>query len=88
MKTYLRKQETISAQIDDDLVMVDIEQGSYFSLNPVATRIWALLENPLSLQGLCDQLVAEYEVDAQKCEIEVAEHLSEMQKLGLVRVSA
>ena len=85
MKTYRRNQETISGQIDDEIVMVDIEKGSYFSLNPVATRIWELLEQPLTLDGLCDQLLTEYDVSAEECRADVAEHLTQMQTLGLVR---
>ena len=84
MKTYRRNQETISGQIDDEIVMVDIEKGSYFSLNPVATRIWELLEQPLTLDSLCDQLLTEYDVLPEQCRADVTEHLAEMETLGLV----
>ena len=65
--------------------MVDIEKGSYFSLNPVATRIWELLEQPLTLDSLRDQLLTEYDVSAEECRADVGEHLTQMQTLGLVR---
>lgn len=84
MKTYRRNQETISGQIDDEIVMVDIEKGSYFSLNPVATRIWELLEQPLTLDSLCDQLLTEYDVLPEQCRTDVTDHLAEMETLGLV----
>ena len=85
MNTYRRNQETISGQIDDEIVMVDIEKGSYFSLNPVATRIWELLEQPLTLDSLCDQLLTEYDVLTEQCRTDVTEHLAEMETLGLIR---
>lgn len=83
---YIRNPETISGQIDDEIVMVDIEKGSYFSLNAVATRIWELLEEPLGLENICDQLLTEYDVSLEKCRADVTEHLTQMQTLGLVRV--
>ena len=87
MINYVRKEATVSARIEEELVMVDIEKGSYFALNPVATRIWGLLETPFSVENLCERLIAEYEVDPEQCRIEVEAHLSEMQQLGLIQAS-
>ena len=84
MIKYLRNSKTISGRLHDELVMMDIEQGKYFSLNPVATRIWDMLENPLATGELCKLLMDEYEVDLLQCSKEVEELLAEMTKLGLV----
>lgn len=85
MTNFIRNQETISGQIDDDLVMMDITKGSYFSLNSVATRIWELLEKPLSLDSLCNELLNEYDVSPVQCRADVEEHLTKMQELGLIQ---
>jgi hypothetical protein len=84
MTQYRRNNKTISGRLHDELVMMDIEQGKYFSLNPVATRIWDLLENYLGIDELCSQLMEEYDVDSEQCTNEVEEYLKEMMKLGLV----
>ncbi|NBB22957.1 PqqD family peptide modification chaperone [Runella sp. CRIBMP] len=88
MALFIRNNETISGQLNDDLVMVDIEKGSYFSLNSVATRIWELLENPLSSESLYEVLMAEYEVSPEQCRTEVNEYLEKMKELGLIQVVA
>ncbi len=84
MFKYKRNSKTISGRLSDELVMMDIEKGKYFSLNPVATRIWDLLENPLSVDELCGLLMKEYEVEAEQCRTEVGEVISEMVRLGVV----
>ena len=84
MTQYVRNSKTISGRLHDELVMMDIDQGKYFSLNPVATRIWDLLEKKLGIDELCRQLMEEYEVDFSQCTKEVEEYLNEMLKLGLV----
>ncbi len=81
---YTRNQETVSGQIDDEIVMVDIEKGSYFALNAVATRIWELLEQPLTLDSLRDRLLTEYDVTPEQCQADLTEHLVSMEALGLV----
>jgi len=70
--------------LHDEMVMMDLDQGKYFSLNPVATRIWDLLEVSLTVEELCGRLQEEYEVDAARCLEEVSEHIQEMVRLGLV----
>ena len=84
MVKYIRNSQTLSGRLSDELVMMDINKGKYFSLNKVATRIWDLLEKPLDLERLCETLRLEYEVDEEQCRSEVKDHLAEMIKLGLV----
>ena len=83
-KKYIHNNETISGRLHDELVMMDIKKGKYFSLNPVATHIWDLLAQPLSLDELCLKLTAEYEVAEVQCRGEIEEYLEEMKKLGLL----
>lgn len=80
---YIRNSKTISGRLHDELVMMDLDQGKYFSLNPVATRIWDLLEKPATADELCGLLLADYEVNEAQCRAEVEEHLTEMLQLGL-----
>lgn len=84
MKRYYRNTNTISGRLSDELVMMDIEKGNYYALNPVATRIWDLLETPMGTEELCITLMEEYEVDRERCTSELTELLSEMVKLQLV----
>lgn len=85
METYIRNEKTITGQLDENLVMVDIEKGNYFSLNTVATRIWELLEAPLTVDDLCKKLTDEYDVSLEQCRTEIENYLSQMQELDLVQ---
>jgi hypothetical protein len=81
---YIRNSRTISGRLHDEMVMMDLDQGKYFSLNPIATRIWDLLERELTVDELCALLREEYEVESHRCIEEVTDHLGEMVRLGLV----
>jgi hypothetical protein len=81
---YSRNSKTISGRLLDELVLMDIEQGRYFSLNPVATRVWDLMEKQMSAEELSDRLTEEYDVDSSRCMEEVKELLYGMVRLGLV----
>lgn len=76
------------AEVDGDLVALHIENGTYYSFNETAARIWALLDHPKSLSELCATLGAEFEVDAQTCATEVLLLLRDLEKDGLVELIA
>jgi len=84
MTKYYRNSRTISGRLHDELVMMDVERGKYFSLNPVATRIWDIIDKPLDIEELCQLLMEEYDVSYDQCKSETAELLAEMARLGLI----
>ncbi len=84
MNRYCRNNRAISGRLHDEMVMMDPAQGKYFSLNPIATRIWDLLENPNDIDSLCELLLEEYEVDPGQCIEEVSSYIREMTGLGLL----
>jgi hypothetical protein len=85
MKRYIRKNDAISSKLQEEQVILDIEKGKYFSLNPIATIIWEILEQPLTIESLCEKLLEEYDVEAEKCKLETNAYIQEMVKLGLIR---
>lgn len=83
----LRDQDTITADMDGELVMINIERGNYYGLGAIGSRIWQLLENPVRVDELCRQLTTEYQVDPQSCEADVIGFLQQLQQAGLVTFS-
>ena len=49
---YQRSANAIVADLDGDVVMMDVDQGSYFAINPVGSHIWTQLETPKSQSQL------------------------------------
>lgn len=67
--------------------MMSIERGNYYGLGEVGSRIWELLATPIKLDQLCDQLLAEYQVEPKRCQTEVIAFLNQLQDEGLVRMT-
>ena len=78
--------DVLDAEIDDQSVMMDIEQGSYFGLNKTGTRIWALLAEPMVISELCDRLTEEFEVPREQCERQLVDFLGSLLDRGLLQV--
>ncbi len=81
-----RSQSLLFNNIGDEVVMMDIEQGSYYGLEKVAARVWALTAEPVSVGSLCDRLTTEYQVTPDTCRREVGVFLEELLGRGIVNV--
>ena len=63
--------DIFASPIDDEVVMANLKTDKYYGLNPVSTRIWQLLEEPTSLEAICQTLLGEFSVDEATCQNEV-----------------
>ena len=67
-ETIIRRSDAILATaLGDKTVMMDVEQGLYYGLDEVGTRVWALTEKQITVQRLSEQLLDEYEVSPEQC---------------------
>ena len=71
---------------DTELVMLNIERGSYYGMADTAKDIWNQLDTPRSIAAVCDQLMTQYAVNRETCEREVLAFVQEMLADELVQV--
>jgi hypothetical protein len=83
---YVRSKQIVESKIADEVVMLDMDSGFYFGLNSVASDIWTMLENPISVGEIVVSLLAQYEVDQATCNAETKEIIEEMLKHRLVQI--
>jgi hypothetical protein len=81
---YQRAIELLEADLNDELVALDPQQGNCYGFNSVATTVWRQLEVPRSLAELKAHLLAEYDIDESTCEAELCKLLEELQARGLI----
>ena len=79
-----RSEKIVFTHLDDTIVMMDVEEGHYYELDPIATRIWELIEEGSTVGAICDALVDQYEVDPQECRQDTLEFLERAAERGLV----
>jgi len=80
----VRSEGFLSAEVDNEVAMLNIEKGTCYGLNKVGSRIWNLIETPMSVSDLCAKLVAEFDVEPQVCERQVLDLLEELRAEGLI----
>ena len=83
-----RSGDVLASPVDSELVMMDIERGMYYALNPVGSDIWERLTEPQKVADLCAQLQQVYAVDRATCEADVLAVLNDMAENGLLAQQA
>ena len=79
-----RVEGVMSADLADEIVMMDLDSGDYHGLNEVGTRIWALVSEPRCVRDVVHELCAEYEVDPDQCHAELLAFLERLHALRLI----
>jgi hypothetical protein len=72
------------ASAGEELVMMSIEAGNYYGLDPTGRRIWEMIGEPQTVSEICARLVAEYDVPPDVCESEVLAFLSELAEQKII----
>lgn len=85
--TYEREPGFATANLGEELALLDMAKGSYLGLNATAAHVWRLLERPRSLDALCARLMDEFEIDANHCRRDVSTLLGKLLAEGLIRTT-
>ncbi|MFZ0429054.1 MAG: lasso peptide biosynthesis PqqD family chaperone [Acidobacteriota bacterium] len=80
----VRSEQLLTADMDDDLVIMSLKNNNYYSLDAIGKRIWQLIEQPVRVVDLCRQLTAEFEVEPVQCLEDVLQFLQALEDEGLV----
>jgi len=76
--------DVVFRELDGEAVILNLGSGTYFGLDEVGTRVWALIEAHGRLRAVYDMLLDEYDVPPDVLERDLIRLVSEMAEKGLV----
>jgi hypothetical protein len=79
-------QNQVSADLNGEAVILNLQSGIYFGLNPVGKRIWELLQTPIAVGEIYQALLEEYDVEPERCQTDLLALLQDLVNRGLVEV--
>lgn len=68
-------------------MLLNLNNESYYGLDEVGTRMWELLTSSESIQAAYDQLLDEYEVEAETLRRDMQNLISNLFDQGLLEIS-
>ena len=79
-----RNASMITSNLDGEIVMMSVENGEYYGLDEIGTRIWELLEKPIVIDSLIHCLTLEFEVEREECEQDTLDFLKDLFARNLI----
>lgn len=81
-----RNDTIVFTDLDDTIVMMDVDEGQYYELDPVAAQIWSLIEKEQTAENICVALAEGFDVDATTCKQDTLEFLQAANEQGIIHV--
>lgn len=78
--------KVIAKAIGDEMVILDLNSSTYFGLDPVGVRVWQLMSENKTMSGICETLVAEYDVTHERLQQDVARLVDDLLKRKLMTI--
>jgi len=76
----------LASEIDNEVVLMNIDRGHYYSLDDIGSQIWRAIEHPIAIRELCRALAAEYSADLATVTADVLDLLRKMLEQDLITV--
>jgi hypothetical protein len=79
-----RNPKLIANHMDGEIVMMSIDNGEYYGLDEIGSRIWELMGNPIRIDDLINMLTEEFEVQKEECANDTMEFLNDLEEKHLL----
>jgi hypothetical protein len=77
--------DQVSCDLQDEIAILNVKTGASYSLDPVGSLVWKLIsERPRAVAALCDELLARFDVDAERCHADTLDLLNKLAGEGLI----
>ena len=88
LASRVRRNDDILVQdVGGEVVLLNLDSETYFSLDPIGTRIWTLLGERHELPAIIDTLCTEYDSDQERIRDDLLALVRELADAGLVLVA-
>ena len=80
-------QQVVTRQVGDETVLLNLESGTYFGLDPVGSRFLELLQAESALAAVIARMLEEFEVTEAQLEDDLLRLADEMLASGLLETA-
>lgn len=81
---YRISEAVVSRELDGEAIILNLDSGIYFGLDPVGTRIWQLMSSPGRVSDVLRVLLAEYDVSEEVLRADLGQLITKLIEKGLV----
>ena len=81
---YKLSGKALFTAVGEDIVALNVDDGQCYGMEKVTAAVWRLLDTPMSIDDVCERLMALYAVDPKVCRADVQRLFDQLRGEGLV----
>jgi Coenzyme PQQ synthesis protein D (PqqD) len=78
--------EIIFQELEGEAVLLNMQNGIFFGLNPVAKRMWELLNELGQAEEVLKQLLQEYDASEEQLRKDLVDFIEKLKSKGLIEI--
>jgi hypothetical protein len=82
--TVVVAKDNVSCDLVGEEVILNLQSGIYYGLNPVGARVWNLIQKPTTVNTVLENLLEAYEVAPPRCESDLFALLLDLAARNLI----
>ncbi len=86
-KCIVKRADVVDKEIQSKSVLLNLDNGTYYTLNTVGTFIWSLINEKKEINFLIDRIAEKYAVDRDEASRDIYCLIADLHKEGLVEIS-
>lgn len=76
----------VSCELKGEMALLDLRSNTYYGLNKIGAYIWEIVQEPRSVSQICEALIERYEVDPERCRVDVETLVCQLADAKLVNL--
>jgi hypothetical protein len=80
----IAEQNVLSSTIENEVILLDLKQGQYYSLDAVGADVWHMLDQPTVVFDIIARIRDDYDAPAEQVEADVLLLLQDLEHEGLI----
>lgn len=82
--TLLPSDQAVESRVGDETVLLHLENGTYYGLDPIGTQIWERLKQGMEPLAICAEIAELYGVALDRVEDDARRFLSDLTAHGIL----
>lgn len=85
MSTLKIADNVLFQEVDGEAVLLSLDEGCYYGLDELGTRIWKLIHQDLDNEQVVAVIVEEYDVAPEQARRDLDKFLGDLEQSGLIQ---
>lgn len=85
--TVVVADSVVSCDLDTEAAILNLKDEVYYGLDPIGAKIWNLIQKPIILNEIVENIWDEYDVDKEQCKNDIFDLVEELLDNGLVKIN-